>query len=245
MGVREQIDILVKLQAIDSEIHKINQMLTSVSGRTDQLNAELEEQELLLTEFVAGLEGTQKKYRSLESSLNENIPKIEKSKDRLSTVKTNKEYQSLLKEIEDLTAMNSDFEDQMLECLEQIDLAESRLKENEKAVKMFKAQVDHEIEKIEKEAEKGRGDLEKLQKDWQVIFDTVNPDFMERFDQVRKQVGKYTIARVVQSVCEGCNMNIPPQMYNELQRCEKLMFCPHCQRIIYTDFDIPSLSAAK
>ena len=235
MGVREQIDILVKLQAIDLEMNEINRMLAGVSAKTGQLNSEREERETILDTFAAELEETQKKYRSLESSLNENMPKIDKSKGRLSTVKTNKEYQSLLKEIDDLTAMNSDFEDQMLECLEQIDIVENRLKENEKALKMFKAQVDHEIEKIEKEAEKGRKDLEKLQKDWQLVFDSVDPDFMAKFEQVRKQVGKYTTARVVQSVCEGCNMNIPPQMYNELQRCENLMFCPHCQRIIYTD----------
>jgi predicted nucleic acid-binding Zn-ribbon protein len=235
MSVREQIDILVKLQAIDSEMNEINRMLAGVSEKTDKLNSELEEQETTLNEFVAELAETQKKYRSLESNVNDNIPKIEKSKERLSTVKTNKEYQSLLKEIEDLTAMNSQFEDQMLECLEQIDLAEVRLKEKEEAVKITKVQVDHEREKIEKEAENGRQVLEKLKKDWQHVFHTVDPDFMARFDQVRKQVGNHTIARVIQSVCGGCNMNIPPQMYNELQRCEKLMFCPHCERIIYTD----------
>ncbi|MEE9535799.1 MAG: C4-type zinc ribbon domain-containing protein, partial [Desulfobacterales bacterium] len=35
------------------------------------------------------------------------------------------------------------------------------------------------------------------------------------------------------AVCQGCNVNIPPQLYNELQRFDTLMFCPHCQRIIY------------
>ncbi|MCD4805390.1 MAG: nucleotide-binding protein, partial [Desulfobacterales bacterium] len=25
----------------------------------------------------------------------------------------------------------------------------------------------------------------------------------------------------------------PPQMYNDLQRCDSLKFCPNCQRIIY------------
>ena len=235
MSVREQIDILVKLQAIDSEINGINRMLEGVAGKTDKLNSELEEQEAALKKFISELDETQKQYRSLESSVNSNIPKIEKSKERLSSVKTNKEYQSLLKEIEDLKAINSGYEDQMLECLEQIDLAESRLIDNEKALKTSRNQIDHEKEKIEKDAEKGRERLEKFQKDWQVIFNTVEPDFMTRFDQVRKRVGNYTIARVVQAVCEGCNMNIPPQMYNDLQRCEQVMFCPHCQRIIYSE----------
>ncbi len=42
------------------------------------------------------------------------------------------------------------------------------------------------------------------------------------------------IAKVEDAVCEGCHMNIPPQMYNELQRFESLMYCPQCQRIIYS-----------
>jgi predicted nucleic acid-binding Zn-ribbon protein len=237
MGVREQINILVKLQAIDSEIHTINRMLAGVASKIDKLNSELAEQEAILNKFVTELDETKKQYRSLESNVNSNIPKIEKSKARLSSVKTNKEYQSLLKEIEDLTAINSQFEDQMLECLEQIEAAENRLKDCEKTLSTSRVQVDHEKEKIEKDAEKGREKLEKFQKDWQDVFNTVDPSFMTRFDRVRKQVGNFTIARVVQAVCEGCNMNIPPQMYNELQRCEELMFCPHCQRIIYSDND--------
>jgi predicted nucleic acid-binding Zn-ribbon protein len=235
MSVREQIDILVKLQRIDAEINKIERMLADVPVRKDRLDSELAEQELTLNRFVADLEEAQKKYRSLESSVNENIPKIQKSKSRLATVKSNKEYQSLLKEIEDLTAMNSGFEDRMLECLEQIDQAQDRLMENEEMLKDFRLQVEDESAKIEAEAHRGRRDLERLQQDWQAVFATVDPAFMARFDQVRKQVGNFTIARVVRAVCEGCNMNIPPQMYNELQRCETLMICPHCQRIIYTE----------
>ncbi|HFB84009.1 MAG TPA: hypothetical protein ENJ72_04385, partial [Thermodesulfatator sp.] len=35
------------------------------------------------------------------------------------------------------------------------------------------------------------------------------------------------------AICEGCHMNIPPQLYNELMRDNRLMECPLCQRIIY------------
>lgn len=235
MSVRKQIDILVRLQSIDSEMQKVNRMLAAVPDRVGSLDADLEGQEAALNQFVSELEEDKKRYRSLESDANSNLPKIEKSKARLSSVKTNKEYQSLLKEIEDLKGMTSRFEDEMLECLERIDLGEQHLFTKKEAVNKVRIQVDREKEDIEQEAEKGRQLLEKLEKDWQVVCETVAPDFMARFEKVRKQVGNYTIARVVQAVCEGCNMNIPPQMYNELQRCETMMFCPHCQRIMYTE----------
>jgi hypothetical protein len=41
------------------------------------------------------------------------------------------------------------------------------------------------------------------------------------------------IIAVIDAVCQGCHMNIPPQMYNELQRGDNLTKCPMCQRLIY------------
>jgi predicted nucleic acid-binding Zn-ribbon protein len=41
------------------------------------------------------------------------------------------------------------------------------------------------------------------------------------------------VVPVKDAVCHGCNVNLPPQLYNELFRCDSLRFCPNCQRIIY------------
>jgi hypothetical protein len=41
------------------------------------------------------------------------------------------------------------------------------------------------------------------------------------------------VAPVQQAICMGCHMNIPAQLFNELQRFDELRFCPHCHRIIY------------
>ena len=235
MSIRKQIDILVKLQTIDSEMQEIHRMLESVAGKMEKIDSQMDAQESILRQDKSARDELQKEYRSLESDVNSNMPKIVKSKGRLSSVKTNKEYQSLLKEIEDLSLINSELEDQMLECLEKIDQVENRLDDTEKQLKAIKLQVEQEKETILGEAKKSREKLERLQQDWQVVRDAVEPEFMTKFNQVRQQVGNFTIARVVKAVCEGCNTNIPPQMYNELQRCDQLIICPHCQRIIYTD----------
>jgi hypothetical protein len=56
---------------------------------------------------------------------------------------------------------------------------------------------------------------------------------MQKFNTVKGLTRGTGIAPVLDSICLGCNMNIPPQMYNELQRFDSIKFCPHCQRIIY------------
>jgi hypothetical protein len=41
------------------------------------------------------------------------------------------------------------------------------------------------------------------------------------------------VAPVVDAVCQGCHLNIPWQLFNELHRFDELTFCPHCRRIIF------------
>ena len=234
MAMREQISILVRLQAIDSEIQKIEKRLGKVDGEMAVLDLEIEKFESAIKEKVSIREEYQKKYRSLESDANVNLPKIAKSKEKLTSVKTNKEYQALLKEIDDLKNANSRIEDQMLEILEQSENAEAQLSEEKQAFESAKNRVIGEKTDIAKAAEEDRSRLAGLQADFQTVLDTVNPDILKAFMSVRSRIGKMAIAEVVDAVCAGCHMNIPPQMYNDLQRFESLMYCPQCQRIIYS-----------
>lgn len=232
--MREQIAILVKLQTIDSDIKEIEKRLGKVAGKRAILDLELEEFESTIKEKMSVREEYQKRYRSLESDANMNLPKITKSKEKLTSVKTNKEYQALLKEIEDLKNSNSKLEDQMLEILEQSDDADSELSEKKQAFEAAENRVAGEKAGIAEAAEEDRSRLAGLQRDFQTVLETVNPDILKAFRSVRSRIGNPAIAEVENAVCAGCHMNIPPQMYIELQRFESLMYCPQCQRIIYS-----------
>lgn len=234
MAMREQISILVKLQAIDSDIRNIEKRLGKVDGEKAALDSELEAFASSIKEKVSIGEEYQKTFRSLESDANMNIPKIAKSKEKLTSVKTNKEYQALLKEIEDLKTANSKIEDQMLEILEQNDTAEEQLREKKHQFESVKTRVAEEKATIAVTAEEDRTKLTGLQADFQTVLDTANPDILKAFKSVRSRIGNLAIAKVEDAVCTGCHMNIPPQMYIELQRFESLMYCPQCQRIIYS-----------
>ncbi len=233
--MREQIEILVKLQAIDLDIHNINQRLDKVEDQKIRLDLELHGAKSSKDVLQAEMEALNKTYRSLEADTSVNLSKVAASKEKLTSVKTNKEYQSLLKEIDDMQAMNSKLEDQMLEILDQIEQFESQLKEKNCKLKSAEKQVAEDKAQIEKTAAADREKLAALQKDFNAVTDTVAPDTLKIFQSVRSRIGNLTIAKVENAVCAGCHMNIPPQMYNELQRFEQLMYCPHCQRLVYSE----------
>ena len=239
IDLKEQTEILVKLQSIDSGRKKINIMLSKVDDQIEKLDRELDASRTIVEKSETALDDLRKKYRDIETELNMNAPRIEKSKEKLRSVKNNKEYQSLLKEIEDLKNQSSSMEDEMLECLEQIESSEASVKKSEIEFKSIAERIQLEKEDVAKESEKGRLELQALNADWEKVTAAVDADILRTFEKIRQMVGGVTIAPVINAVCQACNMNIPPQLYNELLRFDSLKYCPSCQRIIYPAVNDP------
>ena len=188
----------------------------------------------VIDEQQAIIEELNQKYRSYESDVRLNLDNIKKSEAKLSSVKTNKEYQSSLKEIDDLKAKNSTLEDDMIEFLDRIETAENTLQTKMAAYSELQTQLNSEKELIHQETEEAKQQIESLTAQWESIAAGIDAGLLETFKQVKlNQSNAVGIVAVIDAVCQGCHMNIPPQMYNELQRGDNLTKCPICQRLIY------------
>ena len=60
----------------------------------------------------------------------------------------------------------------------------------------------------------------------------VKPDVLKRYASIRMRRG-LAVVSVRNGTCQGCNMNIPPQLYIIIQRGQTIETCPSCHRIIY------------
>ena len=231
---KKDISTLVKLQQIGLEIEKLVTYLAGVPVQIknldtslDEFNRNVENDENLITEL-------NKKYRTYESDIQLNAGKIEKSQEKLRSVKTNKEYQPSLKEIDDIKAINSKLEDEMLEFLEQIETAEQSLSQNKQQYSRVVDDLEHEKKSLIEAAKQGEKELAGLQLERDAVAAELDAKLMDIFKyQLSKQGDGIGIVEVINEVCQGCYMNIPPQMYNDLQRGISLKYCPSCERIIY------------
>ncbi len=230
---REQIDILVSLQEIDIKSVVIRDEMDSLPGRRDELDAKLKEAEERFIQMDTAHSELKKIYRSNESDIQQNQEKIRKSNEKLVSVKTNKEYQAILKEIEDLNKKNSGMEDEMIKNLDLMEAEEKRILEYKEQVQTIKEGVDAEKKALEAKLQEGERALAEFDKEWQSIAEKLDPELMKRYNTIREQIKGKAIAGVHNAICGGCYMNIPPQLYNELQRYDDLKYCPHCHRIIY------------
>ena len=230
---KEKIQVLVNLQNVEAEIRRIQALLAETPAKLAAIDDEMNAFEATLAEEDGQLQAVQKAYRNQEREAQSVLDQIKKSNARLSTVKTNKEYQSILKEIDDLKRKNSLIEDEMLACLEQIEAADAAVSQKKAQVKDKRQAADRKKGEIERENQKLTDDLAHLEQAGRDAAQRVDADLLDRYRRVQEQVKQAAVAPVVDAVCQGCHLNIPRQLFNELHRFDELTFCPHCRRIIF------------
>lgn len=232
--LREQISRLVRLQHTEGEIRKLQHLLSQVQSRTAALDAQLQE-------FVNAVEsGKQqvldltKSSRDLEADLKVNESRIGKSEEKLRAVKTNKEYQSGLKEIEDLRAAGSKIEEEILSGMDKTEAVRQAVQEHQARLDRHSALILEDKETVLREADDARGRMQRLEAEAAELSSGIAPNALSLYRRVKsKKADGVAIVPVEAAVCRGCNVNIPPQMYNELQRVDRLKNCPNCDRILY------------
>jgi len=75
--------------------------------------------------------------------------------------------------------------------------------------------------------------LESLGRKRKKACKAVPPPILGRYEFIRERMENPVIVSVASGVCSGCNIMIPPQAYNDLQRGHQILSCPNCQRLIY------------
>jgi predicted nucleic acid-binding Zn-ribbon protein len=229
----QKLETLLELQDAEIEIERLNSVLESVPEKLAALDAEQASLREAYEKEAEDMAVLKKNYRDMESDVQTNMDRISKSHEKLTAVKTNKEYQAILKEIDEFKEKNSGIEDEMILCLEQMESAETELAEKGDHLKQMQAQIEAEKNTIQREADEERNRLESARKLEAQLSDNVDADLKAEYDRTKKIVKIRALVPVVDATCQGCHMNIPPQMFIDLQRGGQLKFCPHCDRIIY------------
>jgi predicted nucleic acid-binding Zn-ribbon protein len=232
-SIREKLRDLAALQQYEDEIDRIEKELAGVDDRVSGLNSELTQYEDTVERNRQTVDELKKQYRSDESEVQMVESQIVKSQEKLGAVKTNKEYQSTLKEIDDLKEKTSGIEDRMLEVLDQIESAESQGREDRADLAEIKIQVEEKKKQIRLESQRQQEVLSSRLQERDVVLDRLDSKTKEVYRRVKRQGRGTAIAAVVDAVCQACRMNIPPQLFNDLMRMDNMLMCPNCQRIIY------------
>jgi len=231
--LKKQIDTLVQLQKIELEMNQLRQAVEKVENEKKDLAVRLTAFESALDAEKQALEQIQQQCTDLEKEIQVVNDRIIKSNETLRMVKTNKEYQVLLREVDDNKKRKNSLEDHVLTLYEQREAAEIRVNESQSQFLQLKEQVQAEQAKIDEQTLGDKGRLSVLEEQQQSTGNSLDPALLTRFRRIAKMNQGQAVARVSNETCMGCFMNVPPQLCIEVQRGNQMISCPQCSRILY------------
>ena len=215
-----------RLLDLDEEKERLPRMLSELRERI----ADGEED---IKEIKGGGKELQVKKKEFEiesESMMEAVAKYEKQQFE---VKTNVEYQALQKEIADHKIENSSIEDRILEVMEKIEEKEQLAKRCEEALAQERAKLAAEEARVAGEVAKLDAQIAELKGERDKLLPGVSQTILRKYQRIFANKRDTAIVPLINYVCGGCHMRLPPQIANNVRKTNELVICETCSRILY------------
>ncbi len=230
------IDTLRKLQGLDGEIAKLRAELDRWPAIIAEKRKDVDAARRTVEAKAAEIKAAKVEVDGIELMLKSGEAEVGKTKGNLLKIKTNKEYEAVLKEIEGIKAENSALEEKIIAGLDKVQSLEAALKE----AKAEQKRAEGEVADVEKQARAECAEIETevgaVGKQRDECAKGLSRDVLEVYDRVRIGRGGVAIVPVVDNVCQGCCMSLTMQEINNLIVSEDtLIHCRSCQRILFLE----------
>ncbi len=231
--MREQLELLWELQKIDLTLKRIKEEKDRYPKEIKKLDERQNIEKEKIQKEREKIESLEKERRQKEKHLNAEQEKIKRTEGRMFEVKTNKEYQALLSEIEGTKEATGREEEEILQVLEEIDELKKDLSKREKEVTSTLEKIEREKKKIQEKMDQG-DKLWKEQKERRdLLSKRLESGLFKLYNTLKEKRQGVGVVNVKEETCQGCFVNIPPQMFIEVQKYNTLIRCPNCNRILY------------
>ncbi|MGC9108712.1 MAG: zinc ribbon domain-containing protein [Caldimicrobium sp.] len=231
--MQEDIVRLIELQKIDLEILRLEKSVAEVPQALKKAKKERDLLKEKINVLEKAIEEKEKQKNLFEEELKEEQKRLKQTQARLTQIRGSRDYQILLREIDEMKKTIRIKEDEILKLMEEIENLSKERDNLKNQLEKVQAVLEEETKKFEKFCEEINAEKESLLKKRKEIAEKISGGVLRKYELIRQKKGGVGIAAVENGVCEGCFMSVPPQLYNELQKDNRFYECPHCKRIIY------------
>lgn len=215
-----------RIAELKREQARVPQQLTAVDARVRDESARLESAKQELKHIEAD-------RKKLEIDAESKRAQIAKYRTQLSQIKSNTEYQALLKEIAKAEEEIKGIEDVELEIMERAERLQPALREEQTLLKEVTAKAESERADLQKRGAAIAQELATLQGERSTFAKTTDADLLARYERLIRSKGDFAVVPIRGGNCGGCHLHIPPQIVHNAKHAAELTSCEYCGRILY------------
>jgi predicted nucleic acid-binding Zn-ribbon protein len=224
---------LIELQKLDLRIMEINETRRKIPERLHFAESPLQEATQLLNETKAAAAAAAKERHVHDKDLEAHEAHTEKMKSHAANLKTNKEYQAHLFELDLANKKRGEFEVKILLSMDKTDQLQkttNELQDKKNALEKVFTQEKHLLDTQDKEL---ATELAQLEGHYREASAKIEKGLLDRYNQVKASRKDQPLAAVRDGICAGCRLQIPPQLIAQVKRSNDLHVCPYCRRMLY------------
>jgi len=231
--VQEQMELLRELQGLDQELLRVRQNRQKLEAELAALGADQERVQAMVDSLAADLDRLQTERRELVQALAQEQENVKKAEGRLPSIKTQKEYVAVLKEIDTAKKMNKDIHDRILAKDGEIESLGREMEEKQAELAAISAKVAARRTEIEANLAAFDENLGEKSTHRDALLKQVPLPVQKRYQMLLERRAGVAVVEARKGTCLGCNMHLPPQLFNSLFTSREIQTCPHCNRMLF------------
>lgn len=230
--LREKLKALAELQKVDMEAATLRKAADVHPKQIAELERELGAARSAMEAERARVADIERQKLQLEQNIVDEKDKVKKWEARLSEQRSTREYSALAREIDIAKKANLTMADELVELTKTLAAAREAAKVKETEFAGRQQQLGGRMSELRAKLAEAESQVKQLEGQRAGVAGKVDSNLLRRYEAVRKKKLPALVG-VVAGTCQGCNMNVPPQLYNQLRTSLGTDVCPSCNRIIY------------
>jgi predicted nucleic acid-binding Zn-ribbon protein len=230
--IQAQIDNLENLAALDVELKELRDAVNQERQGLDAKRTMLASLEERLARSQKNSGDMDKMRGDLMGEVRQMSIQVERSREKLSRCRTEREANAAQREIEELRKLYRDREIEVEKLdgfLEQARADMVQVTAERDALLAELAAVEADTVGRLAQGEAVVAEKEAIRKE---LVANVPPVLYRRYELIRGRRGT-AISSTTDGTCSACHMRLPPMLFQELTRENKFEQCPSCNRILY------------
>jgi predicted nucleic acid-binding Zn-ribbon protein len=234
-SMQSDLELLLKLQVIDYDLGELERSKEYLPDMMGNLHREIRETQGKLQETRELLQQAQLRQKNLELEIKTKESDLTRYQQQMMTIKTNKEYDALVAEIDSIKSTITTRETELLETIESIATLEKEIpglqdkdsqiaENNSKQLAILQEKVDSIGAKVaEKETER------------QTVINSVSRPTLMIYERIRRGKGGSVVVVVKKRACSSCYKALTAKKVQEIKRNDRIETCDNCGCLLYWD----------
>ncbi len=226
------LELLLKLQNVDYDLGELERSKEYIPDMMDNLKKEISETEEVLTSTRSELEKARLEQKDVEISVQARQEKLKSLQERMMAIKTNKEYDALVSEIDKLKESIDSLETRELELVETIEGCEEKLKGLGDNADSIREINEAQIASLQEQIDSVGSVIEVKEKERKDIAQQISKRAISVYERIRRGKGGQVVVSVKKRACGACFKALPPQKIQEIRTGDRMITCDSCGRML-------------